>query len=183
MKKIFILALAISSAQYLFAQTSTEISRDASGHKILKGFIDQKQLASDTAFAWYAQNLKSFTPNSDVVKNYASSKDSVNIIVFGGTWCGDTQSLLPKFYATAEAAGLPSNHITLIGVDESKKTLFNLAEAFGVTNVPTFIVMKNGKEVGRVVEYGKTGQPEKEVGEIISNSIIKTSPASKAKAK
>ena len=183
MKKIIILALAVSTAQYVFAQTSTEVSRDASGHKILKGFIDQKQLASDTAFAWYSQNLKSFTPNSEVVKNYASNKDSVNIIVFGGTWCGDTQSLLPKFYATAEAAGLPANHITLIGVDESKKSLFNLTEAFGVTNVPTFIVMKNGKEIGRVVEYGKTGLPEKEVGEIISKSVINSTPAPKPKAK
>jgi len=181
MKKILVLAFTIFSAPYLFAQTSTEVSRDASGHKILKGFIDQKQLASDTAFGWYAQNLKSFTPNSDVVKNYASNKDSVNIIVFGGTWCGDTQSLLPKFYATAEAAGIPANHVTLIGVDESKKTLFNLTEAFAVTNVPTFIVLKNGKEIGRVVEYGKTGMPEKEVGEIISKSVIKSTAKSKAK--
>jgi thiol-disulfide isomerase/thioredoxin len=181
MKKTFLLALAIISAPYIFAQTSTEVSHDASGHKVLKGFIDQKQLTSDTAFNWYAQNLNGFTPNNDVIKNYASNKDSVNIIVFGGTWCGDTQHILPKFYATADAAGIPANHITLIGVDQDKKTLFNLAEAFNITNVPTFIVMKNGKEIGRVVEYGKTGLPEKEVGEIISKSVIKSSPGSKAK--
>ena len=43
-------------------------------------------------------------------------------------------------------------------------------EAFAVTNVPTFIVMKNGKEIGRVVEYGKTGMPEKEVAQIIAET-------------
>ena len=39
-----------------------------------------------------------------------------------------------------------------------------------VINVPTFIVMKNGKEIGRVVEYGKTGQWDKEIGEVINAS-------------
>jgi len=33
--------------------------------------------------------------------------------------------------------------------------------------VPTFIIVKNGREVGRVVEYGKTGNIEKELGEIV----------------
>ena len=173
MKKILILALTIISAQYIFAQSSLEVSRDASGTKILKGFINKRELAADTAFTWYAQNTKSFTPNADVVKQYATGKDGVNLVVFGGTWCGDTQALLPKFFSTTDAAGFPENHITLIGVDRSKKTLFNLAEAFGVTNVPTFIVMKDGKEVGRVVEYGKTGTPEKEVAEIIAGATKK----------
>jgi hypothetical protein len=36
--------------------------------------------------------------------------------------------------------------------------------------VPTFIVLKNGKEIGRVVEYGKFGMPDKEIGEIVSKA-------------
>jgi thiol-disulfide isomerase/thioredoxin len=168
MKKILFLSLAIIASTYIFAQT--EISRDADGNKILKGFIAKKDLVSDTAFNWFIKNGKEYTPNADVVKQYAANKDSVNIIVFGGTWCGDTKHLLPQFYATTDAAGFPESRITLIGVDHSKKTLFNLSEAFAITNVPTFIVMKNGKEIGRVVEYGKIGAPDKEVAQIISNA-------------
>jgi thiol-disulfide isomerase/thioredoxin len=171
MKKILFLALTIVSANYIFAQT--EISRDASGNKVLKGFIDKKQLASDTAFTWYTQNSKSFTPSAEMVKQYSANKQGINLVVFGGTWCGDTKALLPKFFATTDAAGFNDSQITLIGVDNSKKTLYNLSEAFGITNVPTFIVMKDGKEVGRVVEYGKTGVPEKEVGEIIAGTAKK----------
>ena len=164
MKKILV-AVFLLAAQYGFAQT--EISRDASGHKIIKGFMSKKEMATDTAFAWYAQNMKSFTPSAETVKLYAANKDSVNFIIFGGTWCEDSQGLLPKFFATTDAAGISDSRITLVGVDRSKKTLYNLTEAFAVTNVPTFIVMKNGKEIGRVVEYGKTGMPEKEVAQII----------------
>lgn len=166
-KTLFFLFLSAFSVS-VFAQT--EISRDAEGHKILKGFLAKKDIASDTAFAWYAQNRKGYAPAPEMLARFAAAKDSVNYIVFGGTWCGDTQALLPKFFAVTEAAGIPENRITLIGVDRSKKTLYNLSEAFGVVNVPTFIVMKNGKEIGRVVEYGKTGTPEKEVAEIVAGS-------------
>ncbi|MDB5205508.1 MAG: thioredoxin family protein [Flavisolibacter sp.] len=171
MKKILFIAIAIASSQYVFAQT--EISREPNGTKIIKGFIAKKELTTDTAFAWYAQNAKGYSPAADVMQQYTANKDSVNLIIFAGTWCGDTKNLLPKFFTTTDAAGFPESRITLIGVDRSKKTLYNLTEAFGVTNVPTFIVMKNGKEIGRVVEYGKMGSPDKEVAQIISGAAKK----------
>lgn len=170
MKKAIFLAFAIASSAVLFAQSSIESSRDNEGHKVLKGFITKKELATDTAFAWFAKTQKTYTPDANVTKQYAAGKDAVNIVVFGGTWCDDTKMLLPKFYAAADAAGFPDNRITLIGVDRNKKSLFNLTETFAVINVPTFIVMKDGKEIGRVVEYGRIGSPEKEVAEIIANA-------------
>ena len=173
MKKLFFLFLTLLSITIIFAQSSVEISRDYNGSKVLKGFIAKKDLVTDTAFSWFVQNQKEFTPNADVVKQYTANKDSINIIVFGGTWCGDTKHLLPNFIATTDAAGFPDNHITIIGVDRNKKTLFNLSEAFAITNVPTFILMKNGKEIGRVVEYGKIGAPEKEIAGMIANTAKK----------
>jgi thiol-disulfide isomerase/thioredoxin len=172
MKKILFLLIASFSATVLFAQNAVEVSRDNDGSKILKGFMTRKDLA-DTAFTWYTQGQKNFTPNADVVKQYSATKDSVNYLVFGGTWCEDTRQLLPRFMATADAAGIAANRIVLLGVDRNKKTLFNLSEAFNVTLVPTIIVLKNGKEVGRVVEYGRIGAPEKEVGQIISTTASK----------
>jgi aminoglycoside N3'-acetyltransferase len=65
--------------------------------------------------------------------------------------------------------------VTLIGVDHDKKTLSHLAEAMNVIDVPTIIVMKDGKEMGRVVEYGKYGLFDKELGEIMAS--ITASPA------
>ena len=40
-----------------------------------------------------------------------------------------------------------------------------------MVNVPTIIVMKDGKEIGRVVEYGKNGMFDKELGEIINHTV------------
>ena len=170
MKKLFFFAIALCSVSAVFAQSSAlEISRDKENYsKVLKGIFTQKDLATDTAFTWYTQAQKSFTPNAELVKQYASKKDSLSFLVFGGTWCEDTKHLMPTFLFTASAAGIPANHITMVGVDREKKSLFNLTETFNVTLVPTIIVLKNGKEIGRVVEYGRIGMPEREVGQIIS---------------
>lgn len=170
MKKLVILAIALCSVSALFAQSSAlEVSRDRENYtKVLKGIFTRNHLSTDTAFSWYSQAQKSFNPNADLVKRYAAKKDSLSFLVFGGTWCDDTKHVLPNFLLTADAAGVPSNHITLIGVDRDKKSLFNLTETFNVTLVPTIIVLKNGKEIGRVEEYGRIGMPEREVGQIIS---------------
>ncbi|HEX6333639.1 MAG TPA: thioredoxin family protein [Flavisolibacter sp.] len=166
MKQLTILAIALACTMAAAAQQ--EISRDASGNKIIKGFISKEELATDTAFAWFLQNQQQFTPDAGAVKAFSDNRDSINIIAFAGTWCGDTKSLLPKFFVLADAAGFPLDRITILGVDRSKKTIQHLSEAFGVTNVPTFIVMKNGREIGRVVEYGRYGMVDKELGEIIN---------------
>lgn len=169
-KLLFILSLFVT--QLVFAQ-SAEITKDGSGNKIIKGFITKNDLATDTAFAWYAQNQKGYEPEPRALQAFQSAKDSIFILAFGGTWCSDTKNLLPKFFVLTDAAGFSPDHITLLGVDRSKKTVHHLAEAFKIINVPTFIVLKNGQEVGRVVEYGKYGMFDKELGEIINSSAKK----------
>jgi thiol-disulfide isomerase/thioredoxin len=164
----FVLFLFIA-VQNIYAQPA-EVTTDAQGEKIIKGFFEKSLLIADPAFSWYAANQKNFVPNADAVKAFSENKESIHILAFGGTWCDDTKSLLPKFFALTDAAGFPDNKITMIGVDRDKKTLHHLAEAFQVINVPTFIVLKNGKEIGRVVEYGRYGMVDKELGEIVNAS-------------
>lgn len=72
----------------------------------------------------------------------------------------------PKFFKLVEESGFPENRIVMYGVDRSKKTSGSLAGDYKVINVPTIIVMKDGKEIGRVVEYGKTGKWDKDFAEI-----------------
>ena len=96
-----------------------------------------------------------------------AAKDKVQFILFGGTWCDDTQFVLPKFFKLQELSGFPDNSVSFFGVNRAKQTLGNMAAAFKIINVPTIIVMKDGKEVGRVVEYGKTGKWDVELAELL----------------
>jgi thiol-disulfide isomerase/thioredoxin len=167
MQKLVTLFIASLLSIATWAQPA-EVTKDGSGNKVIRGFMTQKELTTDSSFQWYAANLKGYTPLEGTVQAFKNAKDSIHILAFGGTWCDDTKHILPKFFATTDAAGFSADHITLLGVDLNKKTINHLSEAFNVTRVPTFIVLKNGKEIGRVVEYGKIGMPEKEVGEIIA---------------
>jgi thiol-disulfide isomerase/thioredoxin len=169
MKRATILLLSILLMKAGFAQPA-EVIKEPTGTKVVRGFLTKQELATDSAFTWFNANMKAYTADANAVEALKANKDAINIVAFGGTWCGDTKAVLPQFFSLADAAGFSQDRITLLGVDRSKKTVQHLSEAFNITNVPTFIVMKNGKEVGRVVEYGKTGMPMKELGEIISAS-------------
>lgn len=146
-------------------QYSTLIERP--NEKTLKGILSRQLLTTDTSFRWYADAQKIYTPPPVAVDAFRQKKDSVQLLVFMGTWCEDSHFIIPRLFKLIDAAGFPDERITLIGVDRNKKTLSHLTEALGVTNVPTIIVTKKGKEIGRVVEYGSTGSFDKELAEII----------------
>ncbi len=170
--KILITAILFLSAFISFSQSQYEVSTDPNhaGVKILKGIINKDLIKNDTAFKWYAQSQKIYNnPDTAIVGTLQRNKDKVSYIIFGGTWCEDTQFILPKFFKLEEQANIPDDRITLFGVNRQKQTLGNIAAAMNITNVPTIIVMKNGKEVGRVVEYGKTGKWDKELADIVGS--------------
>jgi thiol-disulfide isomerase/thioredoxin len=171
-KQMFIAALAaiLLTAGAAHSQQYFELSKNHDGGKIFKGLITREDVEKDTSFKWYAQNTKGFTPEKKAVAALKQQKDSIQFITFMGTWCEDSHFIIPRFFLLLDAADYPSSKVTLIGVDRSKKTLDNLSESLNIINVPTIIVMKNGKEVGRVVEYGKSGLFDKELGTIISSA-------------
>lgn len=164
--------IALLTAASATAQTY-EISPDpGTGGKTFKGVLSREILESDTSFArlWYNANFKAYAPNAETVNALQQRKDTVRIIAFMGTWCEDSQFIIPKFFSLLDAAGVSKDRVTVIGTDRAKKTLGNLSETLNVKLVPTLIVMQDGKELGRVVEYGKNGQWDKELGEIVSKA-------------
>jgi thiol-disulfide isomerase/thioredoxin len=159
----------ICTGNLIFAQNFYEISRDKNGSKVLKGIITKNDLSGDTAFSWFHENQKGYKPYADAVTSIHKNKDSIQLIAFSGTWCGDSKYIIPKLFSLLDSAAFPQERLTLIAVDRNKKTTSHLAEAFNIVSIPTLIVMKEGKEIGRVVEYGKNGMFDKELGEIIKS--------------
>lgn len=170
---IFIFSCSISSLKQLQKNSFTE-TRDE-GHdgnaKILTGSFTRDILQKDTAFKWFNDNYKYANPDASAVTTFKNKKDKFSVVVFGGTWCHDTQNLLPLFFKLIDQSEFPANKIYLIGVDRAKTTIKQLHTKYKVVNVPTFIIQDNtGKEFGRVVEYGNTGAIDKELAQIV-NSI------------
>ena len=169
--KCLFTALLFYASSALFAQAQYEISHDTENKnvKVLRGILNKYLIQNDTAFQWYAPNQQYFQPDTAIINAFAKVKAAnIQFIIFGGTWCEDTQFILPRFFKIQEMSGVPDNNITLFGVNRSKVSLGHIAEALGVINVPTIIVLKDGKELGRVVEYGKTGKWDKDLADIIN---------------
>ena len=124
--------------------------RDSNVH--LKDFT-RANLDSFWLYPWFKYAYRDYKPNSRTVDSLSLLKDHISIIVFGGSWCGDTKDLLPRFYKTVENAKIPADKITLIGVDRHKHSRDGRSWKYRIRRVPTFILFYDGKEIGRVVEH------------------------------
>jgi thiol-disulfide isomerase/thioredoxin len=167
--KLLITIAFVFFMQTLNAQTPYTIVKDEKnpGGLIYTGLINKYTLINEASFTWYNDNQKNYKPSTELLNGFESAKSKVHFVVFGGTWCDDTQFILPKFFKLQQLSGMPDSCISFFGVNRDKKTIENVSAAFNITNVPTIIVMKSGKEIGRVVEYGKSGEWDKDLLELI----------------
>jgi thiol-disulfide isomerase/thioredoxin len=170
MKFLFFMIAAIGASISGNAQPY-RVSADKDGSKMYTGFISDDLMKGDSAFKWFDATQRIYKPKKQVVKTFAANKDSVNFVIFMGTWCEDSHFVIPRFFKILDTAAFDKERVTLIAVDRSKKDITNLATTFNITNVPTIIVFKNGKEIGRVVEYGTTGKYDEEVAALLTNPL------------
>jgi len=171
MKKcLLVLMFFITATTGLLAQAQYEILKDEKHPEqhILRGIINKYLVQNDSSYNWYNSSQNIYRPDTATLSAFARNKDKVQFVVFGGTWCEDTQFILPKFFKLQEMSGVLDTNITFFGVNRAKRSLSSITDAFGVKLVPTIIIMKEGKEIGRVVEYGKTGKWDKELADILN---------------
>lgn len=171
MKYLSTLVIALLAAHTSFAQVQYEVSKDPkNGLKTVKGILSREQLQNDTAFAWMKNDISWYKPNAVCVTSLSAVKDSVQLLVFIGTWCEDSHIVLPQLLKMLDQVKFAADHLTIIGVDRSKQTLGSLSAALGITKAPSILVMKNGKEIGRVEEYGKYGVYDQELAEVFAKA-------------
>jgi thiol-disulfide isomerase/thioredoxin len=169
MRSLIIILIACVLTTTAFSQAQYEILKDEKhpNEHILRGIINKYVVQNDESYKWYRQSQTNWKPDTATLNAFEKAKGKVQFVVFGGTWCEDTQAVLPKFFLIQEMSGIQDTSITFFGVNRAKKTLGSISDAFNIVNVPTIIVMKEGKEIGRVVEYGKTGNWDKELAQIL----------------
>ena len=170
MKHIFLIAIIIGLGILTRAESEYTVSSDGT-HKILKGLISRDMLEKDTAFSWFHQNIRAYTPDAAGTAILRSRASQVQFLVFAGTWCESSQYLLPRFFSLMDAAAIRADQVTLVGVDRSMKTVHNLTEEMHITAIPTLIVLKNGKEVGRVSPAGKNGSWDNDLTKIFQTKF------------
>ncbi len=67
------------------------------------------------------------------------------VVDFWADWCGPCKMMAPVFEELSKE--LPKIKFAKLNVDDQGE----LAQEFGVMSIPTFIVFKDGKEIGRII--------------------------------
>ncbi|WP_430400102.1 thioredoxin family protein [Flavobacterium sp.] len=101
---------------------------------------------------WFINGFNEYSISEEIEEKIEEKIQEYTITVFMGTWCEDSQNQVPKFYKILEEVDFPLRKVTLITMSREKTTPEQFEKGLNITNVPTFIFYKNGKEVNRIVE-------------------------------
>ena len=126
--------------------------------RMIVGKTSQGSLFRDYPVFW--NHYRDYTPRKDVVEKIAGIGGSVDILVFFGTWSKDSVSEVPKILRALDAADNKNLKLALYGVDRARQEGLGMSEKFNIQRVPTTIVLRDGTELGRIVEHPKKSSEE-----------------------
>ncbi|HMK38589.1 MAG TPA: thioredoxin family protein [Bacteroidota bacterium] len=118
---------------------------------------------------WVAREILDTPPYAAFRAGYDSAKitpefipmirnvrEGVEVTIFFGGWCPDSKREVPRFLKLADASGFPASGIKLYALDRTKKSDDGLTDRYRIERIPTFIFLKEGKEIGRITESPST---------------------------
>jgi len=137
------------------ASVSMEIT-DTKGNTQLLGKACRKRLEQAPFGEWYNKNYDSYVVDSTTASRLRSELAGKQVMVFMGTWCGDSRREVPRFYKILDYCGIDTGSIQLITVaasaEQYKQSPGHEERGRDIFRVPDFIALDHGKELGRVVE-------------------------------
>jgi thiol-disulfide isomerase/thioredoxin len=121
---------------------------------------------------WQPLFAEPYVPDPAAIAAIRANASGVTVLLIMATWCPDSKREMPRFFAIMDGAGIGDAQLTMVGVDRTKKDPEGLTEKWGITRVPTFVFLRNGREIGRVVERSPAGATlEGEVARILAPGL------------
>ena len=133
------------------------------GEKMLLGLVTHEDFKSETLFPWMYENFELYKPDPNTVLALKEVLEGVTIKTFMGTWCEDSQREIPHLYKILNTIDFEYNSMQLVAVSHEKDTPEGYEKDLDIAYVPTIIFYKNGKELGRFVEYAQGESLEKDM--------------------
>lgn len=165
---LFITATNCGSSQQQeknITQTSPEVMEEQ--NDVLVGNIEKGDLQQAPHAAWFDPMYQSYQPEKEALKTIQENINDYEIKMFMGTWCGDSQRDVPKFYKLLDLTNFDRENLDVRAVREDKTLPNDGQKEYDVKYVPTIIFFKNGQEVGRFVEYPQE-EFEDDIAKIVS---------------
>lgn len=154
MKRLaFILILALFAAGAAVSQEINKTVTDPkTGKPVLSGYCDKKGLQQGEFGEVYDQYYDAYKPDRDVIKQIKPLKKDVKVRIVLGTWCHDSKEQVPRFFKILKKLWWGKKNIEIICVNTLKEAEGVDVKPYDIKRVPTFIFLKNGAEIGRIIE-------------------------------
>jgi hypothetical protein len=120
--------------------------------KVLIGYGNRQGLENSEFNIYFETEYQAYIPIDTVCNYLKTNVDSIEITIVLGTWCHDSQEQVPRFYRILDEIDFSMDKLTMIGVDRNKTGGETNISDLDIERVPTFILYKENKELGRIIE-------------------------------
>ncbi len=120
---------------------------------------------------WRAK-MDTYTPDAAAVAAIKAIDKETTVTLIFGTWCGDSKTYIPRLMKTLHQANNPKLKIKLVGIDNQFNQPTDVVQPRRLTNVPTVIVERNGRELGRLIETPATASAEEDLAAILNEKPL-----------
>ncbi|MCF6169617.1 MAG: thioredoxin family protein [Bacteroidales bacterium] len=151
--RLLITMAFLAGAGSLFAQNVNTLILDTKKNtNILVGYCNEAGLEKGEFGVYFKSQYETYAPKEKTIEKLKKKIGDYSIKIVFGSWCSDSQLQVPRFYKILDVLDFQKSKLEIIGVDRNKNALVVNIKDLKIEFVPTFIVYKYGKEVGRIVE-------------------------------
>ncbi len=126
---------------------------EKTGKPMLVGVTERSAFELPDFNSWYNNQYIWYEPDEFILEQIKILSDSIDIQIFMGTWCSDSKREVPRFLKIIDLSEFNHNKLQIINVDRKKNSPSHEERNKNIEFVPTFIINKNGDEIGRIVEF------------------------------
>lgn len=116
----------------------------------------------------WEDEITSYSPNQEVIEKLRSIDKEVIIEVYLGTWCPDSVRNVSAYFKIMDMVDNPHLTTKYVGLPRDKDARKPYIKDKSIIRIPTFIVLINNREKGRIIE-NPTQSIEEDLFEIIKD--------------
>lgn len=155
MRKILISILCVFLSVSISLSEKNDIVGSTTKEEILRLFPE------------WTEVVKTYTPDPEIISRLKNINHNVTIEVYLATWCPDSKTHVSAYFKIMDSVDNPLIFSTYTGLPRDKQAREPYTKGKDIIRIPTFIILADGMEKGRIVEH-PIDSLERDLSDILS---------------